>query len=98
MPNDALYQKLLTQLNATHVEIIDNSWQHAGHAGMANVHETEGTHLAVTIVSPQFEGLGLLQRHRAVHAVLQEDFAGPLHALELKVHSPAEWVEKQAQP
>jgi BolA family transcriptional regulator, general stress-responsive regulator len=94
MANEAILETLYRELAAEHVEIIDNSWRHAGHVAMANVHQAEGTHLHITIVSPQFENLSLLDRHRLVHAALREAFAGDLHALELKTLSPAEWKQR----
>jgi BolA protein len=83
--------KLAQELNAAHVEIIDNSWQHAGHAGMSNVPFTEGTHLAMVIVSERFSGLGIMDQHRLVHQTLQAEMATRIHALELKTYTPERW-------
>jgi len=87
-------QKLENTLNASHVAIIDNSWQHAGHAGNTSS-AVSGTHLAITVVSPQFDGLNRLERHRLVHKALQEEMVDHIHALEVKTFSPTEW---EAQP
>ncbi len=91
--SEALQNKLQQVLRAEHVDIVDNSWMHAGHASNPTPGAT-GTHLAVTVVSPEFEGLSLLDRHRLVHKALKEEFAGTLHALELKTFSPAEWESR----
>ncbi len=91
MVTEAIQEKLSRELGAQHVEIIDNSWMHAGHAGMANVHQAQGTHLRIIVVSPRFEGVNLLDRHRMVHTVLKDNFATHLHALELKTLTPDEW-------
>jgi BolA protein len=88
---ETVRQTLLEALQAQHVAIIDNSWQHQGHAAMAGK-TMEGTHLHITIVSPQFEGVSLLNRHRLVHGALTDAFATHLHALELKTYSPEEWA------
>ncbi len=93
MANEALVEKLKEELNADHVDIIDNSWMHAGHAAVANGPK-EGTHLSIVIVSPKFEGVSLLNRHRMVHEVLEESFKQHLHALELKAYTPSEWQSK----
>lgn len=91
--SEALQDKLQQALQAAHVEIEDNSWIHAGHEG--NPHSNaSGTHIAVTIVSPVFEDLSLLDRHRMVHKLLKEEFAANLHALELKTFSPSEWTRE----
>lgn len=90
MANESTLNKLYQVLQAEHVEIIDNSWMHAGHVAMAGVPVAEGTHLQVTVVSPLFEGMSRLDRHRMIHQALQEEFAGHLHALEIKAYAPAE--------
>ncbi len=92
---DTLSQKLATQLEATHVDIVDNSWQHAGHVAMADRDRLEATHLEMIVVSPRFEELNLLTRHRLVHETLKDAFVNHLHALSLKVYTPLEWQARQ---
>ena len=84
MSVEAIQTKLETQLEATHVQIVDNSWMHAGHAGAAS----GGSHLAILVVSPKFEGQGIMDQHRMVHQVLKEEMGGAIHALELKTMTP----------
>ena len=85
-------EKLKTLFQASHVELIDNSWQHAGHLAMED-HEGPliGTHLAVSIVSTQFIGQNSVQRHRLVQKALREEFEQNLHALQIKTFTPEEW-------
>jgi stress-induced morphogen len=45
-------------------------------------------HWEATIVSEQFAGKTLIQRHRMVFAALEEEMKGPIHALTLKVYTP----------
>ena len=61
-------------------------------AAAVEVRDMTGTadHYEVRIVSPSFEGLGLVERHRLVYAALSEVLGGPLHALSLKTLSPSE--------
>ena len=83
---DALKEKLIRELDATHVEIVDDSWRHAGH-----LEATPGlaaTHLNITVASPRFAGVGLMDQHRMVHAVLAEAREKHLHALQLKTLTP----------
>jgi stress-induced morphogen len=47
-------------------------------------------HWKARIVSAEFEGKSLLQRHRLVMAALGEEMKGPIHALTLDVKTPAE--------
>lgn len=89
---DALHAHLCQVFETQQVEITDNSWQHAGHAAMqGKAGAAEATHLAICIVSEQFEGKNLLARHRMVHQALSAAFESHLHALELKVYTPSEW-------
>jgi len=39
------------------------------------------------VVSDYFEGMPLLQQHREVNALLQEELDGPVHALAIKTKS-----------
>jgi acid stress-induced BolA-like protein IbaG/YrbA len=51
-----------------------------------------GDHWQLIIVSPVFEGKGLLEQHRIVNEVLKEPLADQrIHALALKTYSPAQW-------
>ncbi|MBY0402260.1 MAG: BolA family transcriptional regulator [Cyanobacteria bacterium] len=87
-------EKIKEALSAVHVELVDNSWMHAGHAGASG----GGSHLHITIVSPVFEGISLLEQHRKVHQVLKEEMAHAIHALELVTLTPAKWEEKTKSP
>jgi len=51
-----------------------------------------GDHWQVIIVSPAFDGKGLLEQHRMVNDVLKDPLADQrIHALSLKTYSPAQW-------
>ena len=69
----------------------DESARHAGHAGMRD-HDVVGgeTHFALLVVSDAFAGLGRVQRSRAVHEALADEFRSGLHALSLTLRTPAE--------
>ena len=67
------------------LDVIDDSARHAGHAGAAPGGET---HYNVVIVSEAFEGLSRVQIQRAVHMVLEPEFASGLHALSMKASAP----------
>lgn len=84
---DTLKSKLYQELDAEQVEIVDESWKHAGHAGNSG-RFPDGTHLEVSIVSKRFEGLGLMERHRLVHKLLKQEMAERIHALTLKTDTP----------
>ena len=53
--------------------------------------EGDGRHWYATIVSTQFEGLRLIQRHQKVYATLgQKMQTDEVHALSMKTYTPSE--------
>jgi acid stress-induced BolA-like protein IbaG/YrbA len=56
----------------------------------------DGRHWEAVIVSPEFEGKRLIQRHQRVYATLGARMhTDEVHALSMKTFTPAEWA---AQP
>ena len=47
-------------------------------------------HFEIEIVSPSFEGESTLERHRRVHGVLAPLMDREVHAVRLKIRTPAE--------
>jgi BolA protein len=91
MPVDAVIRKkLMEAFQPSSLAIENESAKHAGHAGMAGHLNPGETHFRVTIVSHRFEGQTLIERHRAVNAVLAEELAGPVHALAIRALTPAD--------
>lgn len=78
---------LRTAFAPQHLAVTDESAMHAGHAGASAAGET---HFQVAMQSDAFTGLGRVARSRAVHEVLSAEFASGLHALALRLRSPAE--------
>ena len=51
-----------------------------------------GDHWQVIIVTPAFEGKGLLEQHRLVNEALKDKIGDQsIHALALKTFTPAQW-------
>lgn len=75
-------------LDAEHVEVIDDSGRHAGHAGARG----GAGHYRVTVVSARFTGRDRLERQRAVHAALAALFPDEIHALSARTLTPAEFA------
>jgi BolA protein len=84
---DRIRTALQSALSPTALQVVDDSAQHAGHAG---AREGGQTHYSVLVVSPQFQGLGRVARHRLVNAALADEFEGGLHALSLILRTPEE--------
>eukprot|EP00897_Mesotaenium_endlicherianum_P004598 jgi/Mesen1/4166/ME000219S03292 len=91
-PRKPIYSGILFKLEKAlePVELVvdDVSHQHAGHAG---VHRgaTE-THFNVKVVSPAFDGLSTIKRHRLIYTLLDEELKAGLHALSLITKTPSE--------
>ena len=71
-------------LKPLHLEVVDESHQHAVPAGAQS-------HFKVLVVSDEFSGQGLVARHRMVNRLLRNEFDGGLHALALHTRTPEEW-------
>jgi BolA protein len=88
---DRLAADLRMALDAEHVTVEDESARHRGHAGAL-----EGGHYDAVIVSARFEGLGSVERHRAVYAALGDLRERRVHALALRTYTPEEWKQAQS--
>ena len=79
--------KLRDALDAQHIEVIDESANHVGHAGA----RSGGGHFRALIVSERFAGQNPVSRQRLVYAALAEEMKSEIHALALRTLTPAEW-------
>ena len=77
----------LGELEPLSLELVDESAQHAGHAG---ARPGGDTHWRLTIVSPRFAGQPTVARHRMVYQALGELMQHPIHALAITARSPEE--------
>ena len=83
VPTAALLDaRLRHTLTPTALEVLDESAQHAGHAGAGD--SGFGTHFRVRIASPFFTGKSRVARHRLVYDALQEFMAAGVHALAIE--------------
>ncbi len=83
----AIEQQLTHALHPTHLEVLDESAAHAGHAG-ANA-EGFGTHFRIRISCPAFVGKSRVARHRLVYDAMQNFIDQGLHALAIEVIEPS---------
>ena len=67
---EALRQRLLERLAPSHVEVLDESAAHLGHAGQDGT--GAGTHFRVRIASPLFAGKAKVACHRLVYDALRD--------------------------
>ena len=83
-----LEARLREALSPSHLEVIDESHLHAGHAGA----RSGGGHYRVLVVSEVFAGKAALARHRLVNALFAEELKHDIHALALTTMTPEEWA------
>lgn len=79
----AMQARLVEALTPTHVEVIDESAAHAGHAGANGT--GFGTHFRVRISSPLFTGKPRVAQHRLVYDALQTFIDQGAHAIAIEV-------------
>lgn len=77
-------RKLNDGLEPVHLEIFDESGMHAAGPGAQ-------THFRVLVVSARFEGQPLVQRHRMVYGLLEQERAAGVHALAMRTLTPSEF-------
>ncbi|XP_028285289.1 bolA-like protein 2 [Parambassis ranga] len=81
---DHIKEKLIKELAAVHVDVEDTSPNRCAAS------------FKVLVVSPQFEGKALLQRHRMVNTCLAEELK-EIHAFEQKTLTPEQWEKQMSQ-
>ena len=79
--------RLAEHFECAHLEVIDESHLHAGHAGA----KSGAGHFRVVIVSRRFAGVGRVERQRLVYAALEEELGSEIHALSMQTLAPDEW-------
>jgi BolA protein len=77
----------LAPLEPVHLDLEDDSADHAGHPGAAQ----GGGHFSLTIVSERFSGAPRLARHRAVLDRVGDLIPHPVHALAIRAYTPDEY-------
>jgi len=77
-----LEDRLKELLQPNRLEVLDESWQHAGHAGADGT--GSGTHFRVRIASPLFDGRTRVAQHRLVYDALRDFTERGLHALAIE--------------
>ncbi|CDP51808.1 BolA family protein [Paradevosia shaoguanensis] len=82
---DTIIEKLSVKFAPEHLEVIDDSHKHRGHAGWREGGET---HFRVRIATRHFDGMTRLAQHRAVMEALDAEIKGGVHALAIEVLAP----------
>ena len=88
-----MIERLMRTFAPARLDVVDESHQHAGHAG----HRPGGeTHYRVYIVSDAFKGKSRIERHRMVNEALASELASGIHALAIHASAPGEGTASAA--
>ena len=89
----SLEQQLIERLQTlapSHLEVINESAYHGGYF------PGKESHFKVIVVSEEFNGLRLVQRHQKVYALASDLMnLGQIHALAIHAYLPSEWQVKR---
>ncbi len=86
----AIETKLQQALMPVVMEVLNESHMHS-------VPPNSETHFKVSLVSEQFDGKRKVARHQLVYRLLNEEIAGPVHALALHLFTPEEWQQRHGE-
>ncbi|XP_050461736.1 bolA-like protein DDB_G0274169 isoform X2 [Cataglyphis hispanica] len=81
---NSIKKKLETTLRPLYCNVINESYMH-------NVPKDSETHFKVVIVSEKFNKQPLIERHRIINNLLQEELQGGVHALSIVAKTPEQW-------
>ena len=82
---NTITMRLADALAPEALEVIDESHQHAGHAGSRPGGET---HFRIRITAAAFAGKSRIERHRLINALLADELRDRIHALAIEAHAP----------
>ena len=84
--SEIITNKLNSGLTLDHLELVNESYKH-------NVPEGAQSHFKMLVVSPDFEKKTLIQRHRMIHTILDEELKqeGGIHALSIDAKTPTQY-------
>lgn len=86
--SDSIREKLVSAFNPVRLEIINESHLHAGHQD--HFDGSGESHLRIRIVSDAFEGVGRVERHRRINALVADEIAQGLHAIAIDARASSE--------
>ncbi|XP_065652625.1 bolA-like protein 1 isoform X2 [Hydra vulgaris] len=82
----SIIQKLTEALKPSYLDVINESFMH-------NVPKDAETHFKVVVVSKEFDGKPLIQRHRFINDLLKQELLAGVHALSIQAKTPEQWAQ-----
>ena len=81
---DTIKKMLTLNINVIELSLIDETHKHAGHP------QSSGGHFKLHIVSDDFDGMSLIERHRLIYSVLGDMIKKEIHALSIHAKTSKE--------
>ena len=77
------------------IKILKNTFTE-GTEGHVEVIDSNGNqdHFNILVISDQFDGIKLIERHRMIYAQLEILLSNEIHALQIKTYTKNEWKNK----
>jgi BolA protein len=79
-------EKLRTDISVSELQIVNESHMHSGPAA--------DSHFKLVLVSDDFAGKRLVQRHQMIYKILAQELQTPIHALSMHLYTQEEWSKK----
>lgn len=89
MRTTQIEKALIDAFSPLHLEVINESGLHKGHAGDDGSGES---HFKVVVVSDSFAGISRVTRHRMIYSVLEKELSEMPHALSVQAFSGSEFL------
>lgn len=86
---EEMRSRLQTKFQPVSLEVIDEGHMHVGHEGAK---DGRG-HFRVRVVSAQFAGLSMMQRHRLIYGIMGQLMQTDIHALTIEATAPEDLQE-----
>jgi BolA protein len=81
---ETIEQKIVEAIPLLGLDVINESHMH-------NVPAGSESHFKVVIISDDFQGQRLVQRHQRINQILADELAGDVHALSIQAMTKEEW-------
>ena len=85
---DQISQSITDAIEPTHLEVINQSHLHKGHAGDDGSGES---HFKLVVVWGGFSAYSRIERQRYLHQTLGQELIQKIHALQLSCRTPDEF-------
>ncbi|CCK70245.1 Bol1p KNAG_0D05060 [Huiozyma naganishii CBS 8797] len=77
--------------DATHLQLYNDSFKHAGHGGNLDARDSNESHIRVEVTAQRFSGMKTLQRHRFILREIKDEMDKyKIHAIQMVTKTPEE--------